>query len=57
MRADSEFFADIDPVFDMPQGEGRVHVRLELIGKLRRSMVKEDDFGEISITAGLLLHV
>ena len=36
-------FASIEPVFDMPRGEDHAQVLLELLGKVQRLTVNQDD--------------
>jgi len=39
-------FAGIEAVFDMPRGEDRAQVLLELMGKVQRLMVGLDDLSQ-----------
>ena len=39
-------FAGLEAVFDMPRGEDRAQVLLELLGKVQRLMVNQDDLSQ-----------
>ena len=39
-------FAGIEAIFDMPRGEDRAQVLVELLGKIHRLTVKQDDLNE-----------
>ena len=39
-------FAGIEAVFDMPRGEDRAQVLLELLGKVQRLTVNQDDLSQ-----------
>jgi len=39
-------FAGIEAVFDMPRGEDRAQVLFELLGKVQRLTVNQDDLSQ-----------